>query len=213
MLLAFVGITGVGKSFLAEELSKTLDFKKVHTIRTRKMRPGEINGKTGYFMSVQELEELKKQGKIIYDFQVFDGTYAYLKEEILSKDNYVFEMHYTTIKDWKKVAPNIVTIYLLPKDINMAIKKLKERELSQEKEEDRLQELQEQYRNFMNDKELQEQFDYIIENNYDEASKQKILQLVSQLLKNARKIKGFCKRRMKFKGGVETIFDDTELFN
>ena len=94
MLLAFVGITGVGKSFLAEEISKTLNFKKVHTIRTRKIRPGEVNGKTGYFMTQEELEELKKQGKIIYDFQVFGGTYAYLKEEILSEDNYVFEMHY-----------------------------------------------------------------------------------------------------------------------
>ena len=28
MLLAFVGITGIGKSFLAEEISKTLKFKK-----------------------------------------------------------------------------------------------------------------------------------------------------------------------------------------
>lgn len=184
MLLAFVGITGVGKSFLAEELSKTLNFKKVHTIRTRKMRPGEVNGKTGYFVTEQELEELKKQGKIIYDFQVFDGTYAYLKEEILSKENYVFEMHYTTIKNWKRVAPNIVTIYLLPKDINIAIEKLKERGLSKEKEEDRIRELQEQYHNFMEDKELQKQFDYIIYNNYDEDSKKKILQLVSKLMES-----------------------------
>ena len=51
MLLAFSGITGVGKSYLAEQLSKELNFKKVHTIRTRKMRPGEINGKTGYFIT------------------------------------------------------------------------------------------------------------------------------------------------------------------
>jgi len=183
MLIALVGITGIGKSYFAEKISQTLDFKKVHTIRTRKIRPGEVNGKTGYFMTQEELEELKKQGKIIYDFQVFGGTYAYLKEEILSEDNYVFEMHYTTIKDWKKVAPNIVTIYLLPKDISIAIEKLKERGLTKEKEEDRIQELQEQYHAFMEDKGLQEQFDYIIYNNYDEASKDQILKLVERLLK------------------------------
>lgn len=28
-----------------------------------------------------------------------------------------------------------------------------------------------------------------------------------------RKIKGYCKRKMKFKGGFVVIFDDTELFN
>lgn len=133
-------------------------------------------------MTEQELEKLKKQGKIIYDFQVFEGTYAYLKEEILSKDNYVFEMHYTTIKDWKRITPDIITIYLLPKDIEMAIGKLKQRGMSKEKEEARIQELQEQYHHFMEDKELQEQFDYIIYNDYDEASKQKIIQLVKKLM-------------------------------
>ena len=38
MLLALSGITGVGKSFYAEEIAKKLDFNKVHTIRTRTMR-------------------------------------------------------------------------------------------------------------------------------------------------------------------------------
>lgn len=188
MLLAFAGITGVGKSFLAEELSKTLNFKKVHIIRTRKIRPGEVNGKTGYFMTKQELEHLKKQGKIAYDFEAFKGdSYAYLKEEIFSKDNYVFELYDPKIYDWKKVAPNIVTIYLLPKDINIAIEKLKERGLTKEKEEVRIQDLQEQYHNFMEDKELQKQFDYIIYNNYDEDSKKKVLQLVSELMENNEK--------------------------
>ena len=182
MLLAFSGITGVGKSYLSEQLSKELNFKKVHTIRTRKMRPGEINGKTGYFLTEEELEELKKQDKIIYCFKVFGGTYAYLKEEILSNDNYVFEMHYTMIEDWKILTPNIKTIYILPTDINMAIEKLKERNLSKEKEEERIEELKEQYNNFINDEKLQKSFDYIVYNNYDEQSKNKIISLVKNIL-------------------------------
>ena len=32
MLLALSGITGVGKSYFAEEIAKKLDFNKVHTI-------------------------------------------------------------------------------------------------------------------------------------------------------------------------------------
>ena len=77
MLLALSGITGVGKSFYAEEIAKKLDFKKVHTIRTRTMRIGEQNGKTGLFMTHEELQKLKYDGKIAYDFDVFGGTYAY----------------------------------------------------------------------------------------------------------------------------------------
>lgn len=182
MLLAFSGITGVGKSYLSEELSKELNFKKVHTIRTRKMRPGEINGKTGFFMTEGELEELKRQDKIIYDFKVFGGIYAYLKEEILSEDNYVFEMHYTMIKDWKRLTPNIKTIYILPTDINSAIEKLKERNLTKEKEEERIEEIKQQYNAFINNKDLQKQFDYIVYNNYDEESKKKIMQLVQKII-------------------------------
>lgn len=182
MLLAFSGITGVGKSFFAEEVEKQLNFKKVHTIRTRDIRPGEQNGKTGLFMSKKELEELKKEGKIAYDFDVFGGTYAYKKDEILSDENYVFEMYYTTIEDWKRIRPDIVTIYLLPKDINTALEMLKERNLSKEKEQERLKETEEQYNEFRNNKKLQEMFDYIIYNNYDERTEEEIIGLIKKIM-------------------------------
>lgn len=184
MLLAFSGITGVGKSFFAEEVENKLNFKKVHTIRTRAIRPGEQNGKTGLFMSKQELERLKQEGKIAYDFDVFGGTYAYKKDEILSDENYVFEMHYTTIDDWKKIRPDIVTIYLIPKDINKALEKIKKRNLSKEKEQERLTEIEEQYNEFMNNKKLQEKFDYIIYNNYDEESEEEIIELIRKIMNN-----------------------------
>lgn len=182
MLLAFVGITGIGKSYFAEELSQKLGFEKVHTIRTREKRAGEENGKNGYFMSEDELKRLKEQGKIAYDFKVFGGTYGYLKEEIFSEKKYVFEMHYTTISDWKRVRPDIVTIYLLPTDINIAIQKIKERNLSKEKEKYRIEEVKEHYNRFMGDKELQKQFDYIVYNNYDEKSRDNIIELVKSIL-------------------------------
>ena len=182
MLLALVGITGIGKSYFAEKLSKKLGFNKVHTIRTREKRVGEENGKTGYFMTEDELNDLKKQGKIAYDFKVFGGTYGYLKDEIFSDENYVFEMHYTTIYDWKKVRPDIVTIYLLPRDINISIQKIKERNLTEDKEAYRIEEVKEHYNKFMKDKELQKQFDYIVYNNYDEKSTNEIMKLVKKIL-------------------------------
>lgn len=182
MLLAFAGITGVGKSYFAEEVEKKLGFKKVHTIRTRAMRIGEQNGKTGLFMTKQELEEMKKQGKIAYNFEVFGGTYAYLKDEILSDENYVFEMHYTTIKDWKKIRPDIITIYLVPRNIDIALKKLKERNLTKEKEQERIEEIWQQYNEFMNNKELKNMFDYVIYNDYDEKSEDKIIELIKRIL-------------------------------
>ena len=174
MLLALSGITGVGKSFYAEEIAKKLDFKKVHTIRTRTMRIGEKNGKTGLFMTHEELQKLKDDGKIAYDFYVFDGTYAYKKDE----------MYYTTIQDWKRIRPDIVTVYILPNDINVALEQVKKRNLTPEKENERIKETEEQYKNFMSNKKLQDMFDYIIYNNYDEKSEDELIKLIKDKMQS-----------------------------
>ena len=182
MLLALSGVTGIGKSYFKEKLVNELGFYKVNTIRTRPIRIGEKNGIDGIFISDEQLDELKRENKIIYDFKVFGGRYAYLKDEILSNDNMVFEMHYTMIDDWKKIRPDIKTIYILPKDIEIPKQKAKERNLSKEKEVERIREIDEQYNKFINDKNFQDKFDYFLYNNYDKESEEQLLNLVKNIL-------------------------------
>ncbi len=182
MILALVGVTGVGKTYFKDKIVEKLGFKRVNTIRTRKIRKGEEQGKAGLFLSKEELDKLDKEGKLAYRFSVFGGEYAYLKDEIFTDENMVFEMHYTTIYDWKKVCPDIKTIYILPTDINLAIEKTKERNLSPEKEEERIKELEEHYNRIMTDEEIKKQFDYIVYNNYDKDSLDKILSLVKSMM-------------------------------
>lgn len=181
MLLALVGITGVGKTYYSDKIAEKLCFDKVRTIRTRKIREGEQNGKTGLFMTQEELNKLEKEGNIAYKFNVFEGTYAYLKEDIFSERDMVFEMHYTTINDWKKVRPDIKTIYIFPKDINITKCKIAERHLSKEQEKTRLEEIEEHYNRMITDEELRGMFDYIIYNNYDKESEYEIINLVNGL--------------------------------
>lgn len=181
MLLALSGVTGIGKSYFKEKIINDLNFNKVNTIRTRPIRIGEKNGVDGIFITDSELDKLKLQNKIIYEFNVFGGRYAYLKDEILSSDNMVFEMHYTMIDDWKKIRPDIKVIYILPKDINIPKQKARERNLSKEKEIERINEIDEQYNTFINDKNFQNKFDYILYNNYDKNSEEELLNLVKKL--------------------------------
>lgn len=181
MLLALVGITGVGKTYYSDKIAEKLCFNKVKTIRTRKIREGEQNGKTGLFMTQDELSKLEEEGKIAYKFNVFEGTYAYLKEDIFSERDMVFEMHYTTINDWKKVRPDIKTIYIFPKDINITKSKIAERHLSKEQEKTRLEEIEEHYNRMITDEELKGMFDYIMYNNYDKESEYEIINLVNGL--------------------------------
>lgn len=182
MLLALSGVTGIGKSYFKEKLVNELGFHKVNTIRTRPIRIGEKNGIDGIFISDEQLDILKDEDKIIYDFKVFGGRYAYLKDEILSNDNMVFEMHYTMIDDWKKIRSDIKTIYILPKDIEIPKQKAKERNLSKEKEIERINEIEEQYNKFINDKNFQNKFDYFLYNNYDKESEEQLIRLVKTIL-------------------------------
>ena len=191
MLLALVGVTGVGKSYFTKIISHMLNFKTVNTIRTRPIRKGE-NPK--FFMSDDELNKMYNEGKIAYKFSVFGGQYGYLKDEIFSEENMIFEMHYTTIYDWKKVRPDIKTIYIMPSNLDIAKQKTMERNLSKEKEIERLNEIDEHYRNITENEELRNQFDYIFYNNYDTESEERILELVSGLIKIEKKYnKGYGK--------------------
>ena len=182
MILALVGVTGVGKTYFKDKIVEELGFKKVNTIRTRKIRPGEAQGKSGLFMTKEEVDKLEEEGKLAYRFSVFGGEYAYLRDEIFTDENMVFEMHYTTIYDWKKVVPEIKTIYILPSDINLAKNKTKERNLSKEKEVERLKEIDEHYNKIIEDEELRSQFDYIVKNSYNKTSEEEILNLVRNLI-------------------------------
>ena len=147
------------------------------------MRDGEINGVTGYFMSEEELDNEIAEGNIAIDFSEFGGRYAYLKSEVFSNDNHVFEMHYTHIDGWKKVKPDMISIYILPTNIEDAIKNIKQRNLSKDKEDERIKEVYEQYNNFMNNKELQEKFDYIVYNDFNDDSKNELLSLIGRIVK------------------------------
>ncbi len=169
--------------FLKTKLLINFGFEKVHTIRTRPKRKNEVEGIDGYFMTSEELDNLQMQNKIAYRFGVFGGEYAYLKDEIFSNKNMVFEMHYTTIDDWKNVRPDIKTIYIFPSDIEKAKIQIKNRGLSSIAEISRLNEIIEQYNFMINNKNFQSKFDYIFFNNYDVESENKLINLVSNLSK------------------------------
>lgn len=166
------------------KLLKDFGFEKVHTIRTRPKRQNEIDGVDGYFMTSEKLDNLEKQGKIAYRFGVFGGEYAYLKDEIFSDKNHVFEMHYTTIDDWKKVRSDLKSIYIFPSDIKKAKIQIENRELSDEAETSRLNEIVEQYNFMINNNDFKNKFDYIFYNNYDIESENKLINLIYKLLKN-----------------------------
>lgn len=175
MIITLSGVTGVGKSYFKDRIVEELNFKKIVIATTRQRRDEEIANSDKYFITDEELELLKKQNKVAYDFEYLGNRYAYLKEELLSKEDKVVEVHYSEIKKLKAICPQIYSIYLKPKDLEQAKDALIRRKLKQEEERLRLEEIEEQYKIFNENMEIQKQFDCILENCYDLQSDTKII--------------------------------------
>ncbi len=183
MLLGLAGVTGIGKSYYKDKIVEKLNFDKIKIITTRPIRQGEKNNEDKIFVTPEELNELRNSKKIAYEFNMLGNTYAYTYEAMSAKKNTVFEVHYSTIADLKAVCPNLCTIYILPRDVNIAKEKTKQRNLKPEVEKSRLLEIDEHYNRIMNDNNLRSMFDYIVYNDYNKQSENEIINLVRTLLK------------------------------
>jgi guanylate kinase len=182
MLLALAGVTGIGKSYYKDKIVETLGFEKIKIITTRAIRDGEKNNSDKIFVTQDELETLRNKGEIAYEFNMLGNTYAYTKDSLFSSKNTVFELHYNTIFDLKKVCPNLCAIYLLPNDIEIPKNKMRDRHLNKETELLRLQEIDEHYKKISTDTNLRNMFDYILYNNYDKSSEDELISLVQTLI-------------------------------
>ena len=182
MLLGIAGITGAGKSFFKDRLVESLSFEKIRIVTTRSIRVGEINNSDKIFVTDEELNKLRKSNKIAYEFEMLGNKYAYLKEELFSNKNIVFELHYNTIYDFKKICPHLCWVYILPTNVNIAKEKLLQRHLDSNTEIQRLKEIDEHIDVISSNQELREQFDYFFNNNYDNSSEINFINLVRNIL-------------------------------
>ena len=97
------------------------------------------------------------------------------------------------IDDWKKIRPDIKTIYILPKNLEIAKQKVIERETNTEKLNERINEMEEHYNNICYKREWKNKFDYIVYNNYDNESEKQIIELVKKMLIEEQKGKIYAK--------------------
>ena len=180
MIVTLSGITGTGKSFFKDAIAKELGFKNLVIVTTRTKRTGEIAGIDKEFVSNEEFEEKVKTSEITANFEFLGAKYGYRKELLESDENLVTEVHYNRIYDIKRHARNIFSIYIIPYDVKRAKKELKNRNLSKDAEEARLQEIDEHIKEYSQNEDLRKQFDYEFINDYTEGSKNKLIEIIKQ---------------------------------
>jgi guanylate kinase len=181
MLIAFSGPSGAGKSFMVGMLVRELGFNRVRILTTRQPRDGEAAADKE-FVSVKDIEKLRKAGEIFYDFDFLGNTYAFRSSDILSNQNTVFETPPEVVPDWKRLCPEIKVIYLMPKNIADVEAKIRKRETNPAIIKERMDETREQIRRFKSDKRQCGMFDHVVETEYNEATTDAVLRIVHKLV-------------------------------
>lgn len=180
MIVVLSGVTGVGKSYLKSIIQDKLNLENLLLVTTRAKREGEIEGKDKYFFTIDEYNKKKQTGEIAVTFNFLGENYAYYTKDLLNNKNSIVELHYATITEFKKVAKQVLAIYILPNDINIAIEQLKKRNLPKKVEEKRISEIKEQYYKVKTNKNILKEFDYIIENDYTQKVVEKIVGIINK---------------------------------
>ena len=178
MVITLSGITGVGKSYFKKQIQEKLDIPLQTIVTTREKRAGEVDGIDKKFVTDKEFENLKEKKEIIVTFEMLGYKYGYPRIQMESEENSVVELHYPIIYQLKKEVKNTFSIYMIPKDVEIAKQKLKERKLPKNIEQDRLKEIEEHIKNFNSNTDLRNQFDYIFYNDYTEKSVDELIEVI-----------------------------------
>jgi len=135
MVFVLSSPSGVGKTTLTKKLAENnSQFAISISHTTRKPRPNEINGKDYHFVSLEEFNTLIKKNDFYEYAEIFDnyyGTHKKTVNKLLSQQKDVlFDIDWQGTQQLKKIKHlNIVTIFILPPNINV----LKDRLLNRHK--------------------------------------------------------------------------------
>jgi len=118
MLVIISGPSGSGKGTVVNELKKNDSYALSISLTTRKPRPGEIEGVSYFFCTVEEFERKRNNNELL-EHASFVGNYygtprSYVEEQILLGKNVVLEIEVNGALQVKEKFPKSVLIFLIP---------------------------------------------------------------------------------------------------
>lgn len=124
--------SGAGKTSLVKKLISKLGNLVVsvsHT--TRQSRPGEIDGKDYFFISVETFRQMQGENAFLECAQVFDNFYGTAQQTV--EDNLtqgrdvILEIDWQGAQQVRKLIPDCISIFILPPSIKVLQQRLENR--------------------------------------------------------------------------------------
>lgn len=181
-LIVVASPSGGGKSTLAKHLLSELpELQFSVSATTRKMRPGEINGREYHFLSKEEFTELINQNLLIEFEEIFGNYYGTLKtvtDTLLQEGKIIlFDVDVKGALSIKKIYGNKASIiFITPPSLEILEHRLRTRNTESEEQ------LQLRLSRAIMELRQKDNFDYLLINDELEKAKNEIYTYVSKLL-------------------------------
>jgi guanylate kinase len=119
LLFVLSSPSGAGKSTIARLLLSNDDGIAMSvSATTRKMRPGEVDGRDYHFVSDERFTEMVAAGEFLEWAHVFGHRYGTLKSEVLKTieggRDVLLDIDWQGTQQLKQVDPDIVRVFILP---------------------------------------------------------------------------------------------------
>lgn len=125
------GPSGVGKTYLTQQLEMNFNCKRVVSTTTRKPRGQERHGVAYWFLSDIEYQEREASGAMFMSNQFLGARYGCETAEIESIRDIglhpVTEIYTPKINEFMAAYPDSVAIFLMPSGLSMLIRNMKRR--------------------------------------------------------------------------------------
>lgn len=180
-IITISGPSAVGKSFFVDSIKDNFpNIREIVGLTTRPIREGEINGKSGIFMTIPEMNELEANNKLVLVKEFFGNKYAWYKDDLTNSDEYrIVNISYNSIQELLDMKLNIYSIFIKPGSEEKLKELLKNRSLTEEEFEKRITGYYESM-DFLN--RSRNLFNLVFTNNYDNSSKEKMLSIFQGIL-------------------------------
>jgi guanylate kinase len=163
-LIVIAGPTAVGKGTVVDYILK--NYPDIHlsvSATTREPRPGEVDGKSYFFISHEEFESLIKADQML-EFAVVHGINKYgtprkpVEEALARGIHVILEIDIQGARQVKKSMPEATTIFIAPPSWDILVERLQSRGTeSTEEQQNRLETAKAELAS-------QSEFDYVVIN-------------------------------------------------